>query len=512
MSIGQYRRIPPSPTKLPADYISRTLSRLLPSQEEILSYNKEQLLLLLEKKEELEALITREPIRFFVPGPGAQRDFLEFQGDQRVRLYISGNKGGKSTAGAIRTLEHVLGRPLWGDRLSRPSYSTPPVRWVIFAEDFDSHKEVTVPTIKTWAPAGSIVRETRNSQSQVTEHAFENGSLIHYRTYDQGYDKPEGKDWDGAWLDEPPPRDIYTAVFRGIVARNGVMFVTATLLKEGWIYDELDHPHVVGFEGTIHDNEWIPDDAKRDFLASLTEEERAVREHGRPRSLVGLIYKEFRNGPPFVVDSHPLPAGYPIILGVDPHERKPVYVMYGYMTPEDRIIWFKWDLIKGSTETDIFARLDEHNAENGAAPAACIMDPNRGKAKQIGGDSWEAMFERHGYAVILGMDDLNIGHTLVRAYLRYDDETPPGMMFMDSCRGIKGPIYQLLRYSWEDWKDRRMERDAKETPRQSYKDFPDIIRYVAAQGLTFDVLLWKQDAIDTAPDGWRRREGIRAYA
>ncbi len=403
--------------------------------------------------------------------------------------------------------------PLWG-RERRQIDSNPPLRGCVFAEDFDSHRETTIPTIKTWLPRRSIVRELRNPQGHVIEHKFSNGSLVHYRTYDQGSDKAEGKDWDVVWFDEPPPRSYYTAVYRGLVAKDGLMLLTATLVKEAWVYDEKELPAVACFEGTIHDNPWLPEQAKIDFLNSLDDDEKSVREFGKPTGLSGVVYKEFKDGEPFVIPTDLVPEKAPIILGVDPHERRPLYLMYGYITPFDEIIFFKHAFASGAL-SDVFAKLESLDQENGREPAIVLMDPNRGKAIQMGGKCWEDEFINHGYKVMLGEDDIFMGHKQVRENFKYNPKDPtslPNFRFMENLRGKGGPISQLCRYSWEDWATRnKHDRAQKEKPKDSNKDFPDIIRYIAMASLTYDGLYYGPKVLDNVPIRERSEHTLRAY-
>jgi phage terminase large subunit-like protein len=495
------------PGKAPADYLTRTVARLTPPPEELARLSRDQLLAVRIGQEDLKKVIEADPVRFWRPNPGGQFDFSACcDPATRVYAYFAGNKSGKTNAGAIRHLERRYGGPLW-DRPGRKFSTKVPSNGVIFAEDFDSHKEVTLPSILTWAPAGFYKTHHKNSAGQVVDIQWANGSISYFRTYDQGSDKAEGKDWDDAWCDEPPPRDLFTAIFRGLVVHDGKLYITATLLKEAWLFDIAEEQsYVKVFEGTIHDNVWLSESAKADFLASLDDDERQVRETGRPKALVGLVYKNFTAHAPFVIEDHELPQYHPIILGVDPHERKPVFALYGYVDPNDRIVWFKYVLATGS-EREIFEKLSEAEEEMPSHPVICYMDPNRGKARQKDGTCWADTFEEHGYYVELPDDDLRYGHTCVRSYLDGDE---PKMIWTQACLGKTGPVHAMCRYAWEDI-SRRRDVDAKEKPKDRYKDWPDIHRYVAVSKPSFDVLTQTNKIIRRLPDSYLQKR-IRAYA
>ncbi len=508
------------PNKIPPDFVPRVLAGLLPSPAAVAKMSRDQLMGFLKEKEDLERLIDIDPARFFRPNVGGQEEFMTAHDPRkRVFCYFAGNKGGKTTAGAIRTLEACLGYPLWGKdwRQEVGFRHKPPIRGCVFAEDFDSHKEVTVPALLSWCPKKEKPHIQKNSAGQYTQFTFPCGSILHFRTYEQGADKAEGKDWHIVWPDEPPTREIYVSIFRGLVAMDGIMLITATLLKEAWLYDEKELDHVQVFEGSIHDNAWISFEAKEDFLNSLDDDERQTREWGKPSSLTGVIYKNFRDGPPFIVQDYKLRADYPIIMGVDPHERRPIHIMYGQIDPYNDITWFQHNLIPPRSIEEIQLDLAEAEKHFPQSPVICVMDPNRGKAPQAGGTSWEDIFTDFGYSVKLGEDDIRSGHTAVRKYLLYSLKPdgrvsrPPRMRWTEDCRGKLGPIYQMLRYSWEDWANKKVSKSKKETPKQVFKDFPDIIRYVAKEDFTYDVLSKGHEILDLLPESMKQRGRIRAY-
>lgn len=501
-------------SKIPRDFVTRVVQRWLPTTTEVERFSRIELQKLIEEKAKLERMVTANPVRFFTPNPGGQERFLTCDDPQyRVLALFAGNKSGKSTAGGIRFMERLLGRPLWNPE-GRTVEAKTPARGAVFAEDFDSHKETTIPTLLSWLPKGTIRKTNRNPQGHIIEMTCENGSLIHFRTYDQGSEKAEGKDWDIVWCDEPPPRDIYTAVYRGLVAHDGRLIITATLLKEGWLWDEAEKKSFAVFEGDIDDNLWLNAAAKRDFLGALSDDELSVRKTGRPSALTGRIYKMFVDREPLVCRASDLPdpRNCPTLLGIDPHERRPTYALWAYVCEDDTIVWYDYDFLTGSTD-DIKNQLHARESFHTTKPRICVMDPNRGKAKQIGGLSWGETFEDFGYDVVFGDDNLHRGHTAVVDYLSSTDTVAPKMIFSAELRGHGGPIYQMLRYGWQDWAGKKMkwERAVKEAPNDRYKDFPDIIRYVAMYRPTYDDL-WEGPTVLDRWDGREDRAGrVRGY-
>ena len=179
----------------------------------------------------------------------------------------------------------------------------------IFCEDFDTHRTDVLPRFFTWCPRHLLADDPIEAENgEPARILFKNGTIIYLRTYQQGYLKHEGKDYDLVFCNEPFSRDIYTAIWRGFTATNGMMFIAATLLSQTWLFDELDHPFIKGINATIFENKWLSQQAVKNYTASLTESERQVRLYGRPQNLAGMIFPQFRDAFPFVVGGFPARA------------------------------------------------------------------------------------------------------------------------------------------------------------------------------------------------------------
>lgn len=501
--------------KVPPNYGERVLARVLPSASVLSKLSREALTKLSLEKDHILKEIEANPLSYFQPLSGGQGRFLtSWDREPEVVCLIncSGNKGGKTTGGTILLGECLLGKNLWGFENRPERNSRTPVRACVFAEDFDSHTQTIAPNLFSWLPKGAIRKTDFNNLGHVVNMHFTNGSILHFKTYAQGIDTAEGKDWDFVWFDEPPPRELYTAAFRGLVTKNGRMVVTATLLKEVWLFDEGEKGSVRCFTSTIHDNTWLSPTAKAAFLEALPDEERETRESGKPMNLSGLVYKSFADRDPYVIEQGALPLNAPYILGVDPHERKPVYVAFAYLTPNDEVVWFDYLKVKGSL-AEIFETLGERCSKLPRPPSLVVMDPNRGPARQIDGQSWQGAFELEGYDVLLANDDINFGHSAMYEMLKVDKRTgTPKMMWTTGCRGAGGPVWQMLRYSWDEWATGRMRssRDVKETPRQHNKDFPDIHRYVAMAKLSYSNLVRGYEVLERATS-WKGYGNISAH-
>jgi hypothetical protein len=75
---------------------------------------------------------------------------------------------------------------------------------------------------------------------------------------------------------------------------------------------------------------------------------------------------------------------------------------------------------------------------------------------------------------------VELGHKLVREYLKPHHSTlegvnKPGMMFArDGCHGDGGPIHHMFNYQYKS-------KPGQDDPDKTFKDFPDIVRYIALE-------------------------------
>src|SRR5712671_6013179 len=225
--------------KIPPDFADKTLARLLPGQDFIATATRDELIAIHNQAAQLRKAIIAEPVKYYIPNPGGQFDFMTCDDPNiRVKLFVAGNKTGKTTSGAIAMAEAMCGEMLWGHDFRTPLTCKVPCYGVVFAETLDNHQQVTFPAYMSWCPRRFIKKVKHDSQGHPVYIEHTNGSFLYFSSYEQGSDRAEGKDWHRVWCDEPPPRNIYTSVVRGLVTLNGQLIVTATLLKEAWLFDE----------------------------------------------------------------------------------------------------------------------------------------------------------------------------------------------------------------------------------------------------------------------------------
>lgn len=423
--------------------------------------------------------LQKKTYKDYVPFP-LQREF--HVNPCATRLILGGNRSGKTISSFHDVMWQLLGDyPAWYPealKIFPPVYS----RWV--ATDFKKGVGgVFQPYMDALIPR-KLVKRIQKTQYGVYEKIFfENGSILDIMTHEQDIEVFEG--WSGhrAHFDEPPPRDRYIATKRGLIDYGGKSSFSLTPLKEPWIFDELhekaDGIRIFSIGIDIRDNPHLKEEEIKEFEASLTDDEKEARLHGKFVHLVGVIYKEF-DRKVHIVPPFEIPQDWKIIQVLDPHDRKPHACGWYAVNPHDDVYCFDELEVNGTIpELANAIRIKE-----GERPAHYrIIDPNKGKAPAQIGQKGDLILELgkeglryNGYV----NDDLVEGHLAVKRYLHYDKskeisiQNRPKLFFTSNC--VKH-IHGFTHYIWDDHKVGASSRSVKEKPKDLAKDFPDLVRY-----------------------------------
>lgn len=410
----------------------------------------------------------------------------------RVRMFSGGNQSGKTYAGSMEIGMHFsLNYPDWyeGHRF------TGPVAICIMVKNFPNGVgEIMEPALARSIPQRLIRKIKRNSQGFITKITGINGSTITMTTHDMDTKALEGSQYDILWGDEPPPRDKYIALQRGLMRRKGITILTCTPLDEPWIYDDIYlNPEHFSITVSIDDNEHISDEAREDFIAMLNEDEIEARRYGKFMHLSGLVYKEF--GQEHIVDTLPPELkDWPKWHVVDPHNRRPFAFIYFAVDPQENIwIYDEWPKDKFHTmKTSSRSPQDYANLfremENGTSIHRRIMDGRFCKQPQgAGGDSLLEIFDELNIhfepsyiTTTLGVTDP--GHLKIKEYLRISPLTGrPSLFVHRNCTNV---IYAFQHNTWDNSKT---EGVVKERPKEFAKDFLDCIRYGIMDDVCYNI-------------------------
>ena len=256
----------------------------------------------------------------------------------KIAVYSGGNRAGKTEVGAVKAA--LLANGVLG--LLYPGFPDDgrPTKGLVSGLDYKLVSKVLRPKLQR-----ALGRSVHSWSEKNQMWRLKNGSEIWLASEESGEQKYQAIDIDWAWKDEfgdAKSEGIINEIMRGLVDRNGCLFVTATpTLGASWagpLWYEPWRDATGDTDGQIHycsrpghcsangvtfyfvnteDNAYLSRDAVKDWIArQVTEEQKAVRLHGRFVTLEGLVYPMFDLSR-HVIDSIPIPKEWQKWRGMD---------------------------------------------------------------------------------------------------------------------------------------------------------------------------------------------------
>jgi len=469
----------------------------------------------------------RDNALLFVRLNKPQRRLMDMTSDTRKDrlprrlLFVGPNKVGKTAGGVLRGISLALGEHpfLPDDHPLRhiPNWPLPTVGLVVGEQLTQAIDKKLVPEYLHWIPKICKAETKKNAQGVIVRITLNCdllgkplGSVVHFRSMDMDPETFEGIDQHWLHWDEPPPYRHFVSAERGLLPTDGVSYMTFTSLKEPWIrdfadvsvdYGGKDHSTRVVEAGDIWQNStrnggFLTDDAIADFVKIVPREEYDARVLGKWMDSGSVIYSSFQDDDPYVMPAFEVPRHWTRIESVDPHDAKPTKWLFAAVAPQDitvddevvnRIFVVDYlNLHSSMTIVEMAKAVKQKRLDLGymdKGPNAVILDARYGRKRTVTMNveepvNWEEKLEE----VNIGYIELSyskpgaveLGHKTVRAYLRPQffklaDREVPGLVFLDRCRGLDGPIETMRKYRYKVGTDQ---------PEEDYKDWADCVRYL----------------------------------
>lgn len=407
----------------------------------------------------------------------------------RARLFLGGNRSGKTTSGICYGMlqclppefvpEHLVPFKRWG-------FDDPCFGRVVTPDLTSTMEGVVLQKVRDWCPpaalkGGSVDRAFDKVQRILR---FKCGSWMQFMSNDQDLDKFGGTALHWCLFDEEPRQDIYSECLMRLIDFGGeVLFTMTPLQGMSWIYDEFFEPwendrledddvRVVVVD--MDDNPHLSEEGKKIALQGLSHEERQARKSGRFVSFAGLIYPNFSTFNHVVPDEDELPEGVECFEGLDPGMRHMAAVVFCYLDSEDRLVVYDELAVQGKTVRDVSKQIKLKRERWKMSPAWTVIDPAARNRNQQTGRSDQQEYVDCGIVAFPGQNDVRAGINRIRQRF---EAAPPRLLISSRCVELRG---ELKKYRWQ--KDsKRSENAPAERPVKKDDHLLDALRYVVMQ-------------------------------
>ena len=308
-----------------------------------------------------------------------QQQFHETSKDSNQRLLMAANRIGKSFCGAAEMSYHLRGiYPDWwkGRRYDQPitawagGVSNETTRDIVQAELLGSPDDPAAFGSGA-IPKNYIIKTERkpgvpNAKSvALIRHVSGGNSSLHFKAYEMGVEKWQGRSVDVVWLDEEPSRDIYSQAVTRTLDRRGMVYMTFTpeagmtetvaafmnriqagqsLVNATWDDASEKIKSMKGQQGHLSEA------VMEQILSAYSPHEREMRRYGRPSIGSGLIFPVDEEK--IIIDPVEIKDHWPRIAAID----------FGWDHPT-AVVWCAVD-----RDEDVFYVYDCHR-ESKASPS-----------------------------------------------------------------------------------------------------------------------------------------------
>jgi len=240
---------------------------------------------LLELLDEKERRVKDDPLKY---AKQHSKQIQATQSDKAIRSLFWGNRVGKTEWGASETARYAT------NNHPHRNIGDPIEIWCV-CPSYEVQEETTQKKLLTYLPEKEIEHISYLRGRIIKKIRMKSGTIIDFKSYDQGREKFQGTGKRLIWFDEEPPKDIWEECFVRVEAGQQLdVILTMTAIKGlTWVYDSIyldtNNPDLYISEAGWDDNPWLTDKQKKQMSRGLSEAALKVRREGKFVKRVGMV-------------------------------------------------------------------------------------------------------------------------------------------------------------------------------------------------------------------------------
>lgn len=432
-------------------------------------------------QQSLNDSISRPTIHNYVPH---DKQLKFHKSIKKVKLYIGGNRSGKTVGGAAEATYWIK-----GEHPFRRGIPQAPTRGrIVTVSRIEGINQLIIPQLKRWIPPSLFINGSWEDSYNKSEFllTLTNGSTVQLMTYEQDVQKFAGDSLHWVWCDEEPPNDIYKECRMRIMDTGGSIWLTMTPV-EGmtWVYDDLYLPGLTGKNTGVlvviidtDENPYISQQAKDEVYADLDDDELKARKKGEFVHLGGLVYKNFdENIHVYRGEFDPSQVyHWNQFTSMDHGLNNPTCWLWHAVHPGTGfVVTFDELYVNEMTVKDIAQLYHERNQLPGRRyPDKAIGDPSIQNRSAVDKFSIQRHYATHGIGIALGNNDIRIGVDKVTEYFKSGQR-----VILPTCPNL---IRETSRLRWKVYENAKKRKDNNPRPEIHKRNdhAPDADRYFFA--------------------------------
>jgi phage terminase large subunit-like protein len=508
---------------------SRPLTKVERIKEQLKKKSPEELRDLYEKVQEYNRRRNENLCKKFIPNVKSE-EFIKNIGNDEIfiNLFCAANGVGKTA-----TLCNIVANIVFGAQSPYfepyPLYNNwPYVKKGRIISDPTTIAQMIIPELKKWFPSNRDIKRwwtKKEGKNYEAKFLTASGWEIDLMTTEQQAKEFESVTLGFVALDEPCPKDIYTATIARM-RTGGILFWTLTPLSySAWIkdeiYDKRDGKFVEVVTASVWDNcKDIPNtrgvltrENIDKMISQYPHDERESRIEGKFGHLLGRVHKMFDERIHVIKPFKITPDKFVVAKAHDTHPRV-----------EDHINWIAIDekgtkyivnelAIKGTT-AEMAAQIKMIEKNEGYRMIDHLIDPSafnedkRAVTNPIAHQFWDE-----------GIDYRRGSKDLAGCIQRFDDAlyyeekdnhlvVAPELYILDTCRGT---INQLNSYVWDNYHGKSAdEKQPKPKPKDKNDHFVENVHRLVMENYQFEPIRDKFQN-NKEKNKFRRQGFNRAY-
>jgi hypothetical protein len=406
-------------------------------------------------------LVESNPLWNYTPHP-KQTAFHSAR--TRVKVFLGGNRSGKSTAGTVDDVIQAVDHEWVPDHLKAYKIWEPPFKCRIVTPDFKRSHAAVIETLRMWCPQGQLRGGSFDSAYEKQEKIlwFANGSFIEFMTSEQDLDQFGGSARHRIHFDEEPDGEKGEEIrqeceMRLTDYRGDELFTFTPLNGLGWTFDEFEEekgPEVsrevwldqrmVVVRAWTTDNPAIDKEEIAEREARLPEKVREARLQGKFTHFKGLVYEMW--DPELHVVPRPSKkhvGGLECWEAIDPGVKTTGVLFGGFDKRNGLLIYDELYLHDADAIPENAAELIRAKREFwGVEPVATLIDPSANNRDLVRQDTVRAAYARAEVSTINAKNDVEGGVFEVMRRLEHEtDEVPdPLVVVAENCTHLRKEI------------------------------------------------------------------------